>query len=170
MKAMSTGIAGLFAGGAQGFGVSVKQVEAAQEATTQAEAQSQGGAGSTADFVVDLSETAKRLSRQENPFAKALGAVSGAGAADSDEEDDSSSVTRQIRELKKRIETLRKEIDEIRQGEGSEEEKRTKAAVKEAELATLQAQLMELMKQQTAQTMPGNSSGGDNFYNTGSLT
>lgn len=167
---MSTGIAGIFAGRAQGFGLGITQVETAPETATQAEGQDQGGSGGTADFILELSETAKRLSRQENPFARALGAVSGAGAAASGEdEDDASGLTRQIREVKKRIEALRKEIEEIRQGEGSEEEKRSKAAAKEAELAALQAQLMELMKQQGGQTMSG-ASGGAAFYNTGSLT
>jgi predicted RNase H-like nuclease (RuvC/YqgF family) len=171
--AMSIGIE-LPARSAQGGELGTRPREAREAAETGAQAVAPAqeaerrASGGMEAYVVELSEAAKRLSRQGNPFARALEGLGGAGSGgDQDEED---GVDRQIREIQKRIEALRKELDEIRQGEGSEEEKRSQAAVKEAEIAALQAQLMELTKRKGGQTMPGGSGGSGAFYNTGSLT
>jgi vacuolar-type H+-ATPase subunit I/STV1 len=176
---MSTELTGSIAADAQRQELFTRPRKAAEEAAPQGDARTevQGGAQAAerpdtmADYVVELSEAARRLSRQGNPFAKALnGATGAAGSADEQDDDSANSVTRQIQEIKKRIEALRKELDEINQSEGTLEEKRSKAAVKEAEIAALQAQLMELMKKQGGQSMPAAPSGGSAFYNTGSLT
>lgn len=139
-------------------------VQAAQGAQTQAEKQ----LDPMEAYVVELSEAAKKLAREGNPFAERIQKLVGGKSAGDDEEQDP--VQRQMDNLQKQIERLQKEIDEIQGRAMDQEQKDQMLAAKRVELAQYQAQLAQLQQQRdkTLQQSLRSSSGG--FYNTGSLT
>ena len=123
------------------------------------------------DYVVELSEAAKKLAREGNPFTERLQNSSGGGTEKSDESQDP--YDQQLAQLEKEIERIQKEIEGIQNGNLPDEQKQRQLAVKNAQLAQYQAQKAELLeeKQKTLQEAMRKAGGaGGGFYNTGSLT
>lgn len=125
-------------------------------------------------YVVELSDAAKKLAAEGNPFTARLEAVSGGGGGSSANEG-KDPIQRQMDDLKKQIEIIEKEIEKLQSQNMDEEQKRQLIAVKRAELSQYQAQLAQLQQEQQKAMQQslkasGASGGGGAFYNTGSLT
>lgn len=115
------------------------------------------------DYVVELSEAARKLAESENPFEKALNGAGLSTSANEEEEEDTSLVS----QLKERIRKLQQEISEIQNDtELTDEERQQQLMLKQSELAELQTQLAEALEAEQG----GSQVGGSGFMNTGSLT
>ncbi|BBD09091.1 FlxA-like family protein [Desulfovibrio ferrophilus] len=116
------------------------------------------------DYVIELSETAKKLAAEDNPFDNLLNKAGLGGGSGDTSEDEGTSI---IDQLKERIQQLQDEISEIQSSDLSAEEKQQQLALKQSELAQLQSQLQQLYDDQQG---AGAQVGGSSFMNTGSLT
>jgi len=139
----------------------------AETRTQVTETEAEGTGDPMEDYVVELSEAARKLAQSENPYTNALnnmGGIAAGGLGEDEEEEDDSVVSK----LKERIQKLNEEIREIQNDqELSDEEKQKQLALKQSELAELQFQLQEAMEAEAAGT---SQVGGASILNTGSLT
>ncbi|MBU1003747.1 MAG: FlxA-like family protein [Proteobacteria bacterium] len=116
------------------------------------------------DYIVELSDAARKLAESDNPFTKTLQSAGLGGGSNDESVDQGASLSDQLQE---RIQQLQEEISEIQASDLPDEEKQNQLALKQAELAQLQMQLQEVYKdQQSTAAMVG----GSGFMNTGSLT
>lgn len=117
------------------------------------------------DHIIKLSELAKKMAKEDNPFDKISDtAVSGASNSG---DDDKTITERMIEDIKEKIKRAQQELKELQNSDIPEDVKRKLIMQKQSEITQLQSQLTELQKQL------GNSTelnvGGNNFMNTGSL-
>lgn len=161
MSAISLG--GLFDSAIQAFSLGAnapKRPEPVAPAASETESET----NPMQDYIVELSEAARKLAESENPFEKIVERASLSAGAKGEEEDKDSSL---VSQLKERIRQIQEEISEIQADSSlSEEDKQQKLLLKQSELAELQTQLAEALEAE----MGGARVGGSGFMNTGSLT